>query len=46
MVTLTKVRRDLSVSEQEDQLLSHLRPLLQKAKYEQLPDEEVKRLVG
>ena len=44
--TLSKVRRDLSVSEQEDQLLSHLRPLLQKAKYEQLPDDEVKRLVG
>jgi len=42
--TLFKVRRDLSVAEQEDQLLSHLRPLLQKAKYEQLPHAEVKRL--
>ena len=39
-----KVRQNLSVTRQEELLMGHLRPLLQKAKYEQVPEDEIKRL--
>ena len=39
-----KIRQDLSVTSQQEELMKHLRPLLEKAKYQQLPNTEIDRL--